>query len=286
MAENLPITDSLHAEDWAGEMGERWLANLDRFESMISPVGDALLRRAAYGPGERVIDVGCGGGATTRAIARAVLPGGSVLGLDISQRLVEEAARRARAEALGNASFLAADAATARPAGAPFDRLFSRFGSMFFADPPGAFANLASLVRPGGRADLSVWAPARENPWVAGVMEIMRRFVEIPRPAPGTPGPFALDDPAYLRGLLEGGGFREVQFELWQGHQLIGGAGADPAAAARFIFGAMSFGRLLEERPPAERDAAEQQIAALFAGHRTAVGIEMGATAWLVSAIR
>ena len=78
--------DRLEPEDWAGEMGERWLAQLDRFESMISPVGDALLARAAFQPGERVVDLGCGGGATSFAIAEAVAPRGHVLGHVVRHR--------------------------------------------------------------------------------------------------------------------------------------------------------------------------------------------------------
>ena len=119
MSNTNPLTENLSGEDWAGEMGERWLASLDRFESMISPVGDALLARADFRPGERVVDVGCGGGASSREIAASVAPGGVVYGLDISPALVAEAARRAAAAGLANVSFSAGDAATVLPPGAP-----------------------------------------------------------------------------------------------------------------------------------------------------------------------
>jgi ubiquinone/menaquinone biosynthesis C-methylase UbiE len=157
-------SQDLKGEDWGGEMGDRWLANLDRFESMIAPIGAALLDRAAYQPGERVLDVGSGGGATTRAIAAAVAPGGEAIGLDIAPGLVAEAQRRADAEATAKARFVCADAATASLAQAPFDRLFSRFGSMFFEDPIPAFANLHAMLKPGARIDLAVWgATARQS---------------------------------------------------------------------------------------------------------------------------
>lgn len=77
-------TDALKGEDWAGEMGERWLASLGRFEGMIARIGAALLARAANQPGERVLDLGCGGGATTLAIAEAVGPDGAAVGLDVA----------------------------------------------------------------------------------------------------------------------------------------------------------------------------------------------------------
>ncbi len=275
-----------HVEDWSGDMGERWLANLDRFESMISPVGDALLARAAFRPGEQVVDIGCGGGASTRAIAASILPGGRVTGVDVSASLIAEAARRAAQDGLTNASVLAADAATAAVPGAPFGRLFSRFGCMFFADPQAAFVNLGRLLHPGGRADFAVWAPARGNPWVSGLMGIVRNHVEVPKPEPGTPGPFSLDDPDHFRALLEGGGFTDLDFHFWQGKQLVGGAGASAASAARFVLDAMSFGQLLADQPAAVRATAEAEIRELFVAHETPSGVIMGANAWLVSARR
>jgi SAM-dependent methyltransferase len=279
-----PISDGLKAEDWAGEMGARWLANLDRFESMIAPVGEALFVRAGLRAGERVVDIGCGGGATSREIARCVQPGGAVVGVDICAALVAEASRRAAGAGLTNVTFVVADAAVARPAGAPFDRLVSRFGSMFFEDPAAAFKNLGRMLRPGARADFAVWAPARENAWVAGLMGVLGAHVEIPAPVPRAPGPFAFDDPEYFRAVLEGAGFGNLKFQRWEGQQLIGGAGADPADAARFVLNVTSFGALVQEHPAAVRAAVEAELAALFAAHRTPAGIAMGANAWLVSA--
>ena len=134
-------TEALKGEDWAGEMGARWLASLDRFEGMIAPIGAALLAQAGYAAGERVLDLGCGGGATTLAIAGAVGPQGAALGLDVAPMLVAKAQERAAAQG-STARFVCADAATASLDEPPFDRLFSRFGSMFFAEPVPAFANL------------------------------------------------------------------------------------------------------------------------------------------------
>src|SRR5262245_553740 len=118
------MSEAIGADAWAGEMGDRWLANVDAYESMLETVGAASLAHAAFAPGERVIDVGCGGGLTTRVIARAVGPGGRVLGLDISAPLIAEARRRADREGIANASFVALDAARFAAPGAPFDRLY------------------------------------------------------------------------------------------------------------------------------------------------------------------
>lgn len=280
-----PTTDSLPAEEWAGPMGERWLTHLDRFEAMIAPIGEALLARAAYSPGERVIDVGCGGGGTSIDIARNVGPSGAVLGIDISPQLVPAAERRAKAQGLANVSFRCADATTVSLDGPPFDRLFSRFGLMFFQDPYAAFANLHRLLRSGGRLDASVWSPTREDHWIVPVMGVIGQYVELPKPVPRAPGPFALSDLDYLRELLERGGFRQVQVETWEGLQPIGGAGSTAAEATTFVFDAMGFDKVLEESPPEVCRQARAEVCSLFARQRTEAGVWMSAQAYLVSAI-
>jgi len=274
--------NSMSAEDWSGAMGERWLANLARFEGMIAPIGEALMAHAAFAKGERVIDVGCGGGGTSIEIARRVRPTGAVLGLDISQVLVDAAIRRAREANVPNVRFHCADAATFRLDEPPYDRLFSRFGLMFFPHPVDAFTNLHRLLRRGARTDFSVWAPAPENAWVAMIMGIVGRHVELPEPVPHAPGPFAFDDPAYLCGVLQQAGFEAVQIDAWHGEQLIGGAGASPEQAADFALQVMHFGELLDAANPAARDTVRAQLCELFAQHRTSSGIAMRAKAFLV----
>lgn len=277
-----PSTDNLPPEEWAGAMGERWLTHLAQFEGMIAPIGEALLRRADYHPGERVIDVGCGGGGTTIEIAGRVGPQGTVLGVDVSPALVAAAERRAGQ--VPNVRFRCADAATLDLDVPVFDRLFSRFGLMFFSDAPAAFAQLHRLLRAGGRADFSVWAPARGNQWVAKTMEILARYVALPAPTPRAPGPFALDDLDYVRDLLVQGGFGAPEVEVWEGEQPVGGAGSDPQSAATFVFDAMSLGKVLDDSPAEIRARAREDLRELFARHHGPDGVLMSAKAYLISA--
>lgn len=278
--------DALKYEDWGGEMGARWLANLDGFEKTIAPVGDALLAQAAYMAGERVLDIGCGGGATSMAIARTVAPDGEVLGVDISPDLVAASARRAGAAGLANAQFQCADAASVVLPNAPYDRMFSRFGSMFFADPVGAFTHLRSLVKPGGRIDLAVWGPPLENPWMVEGMAVVRRYVDVPGPAPRSPGPFAFEDRDYLSDILDSAGFTQVEIVANKGKLAVSGPGGTPEQAQRFVCNAMAFGQILLAQPEnVQRPAIADLINLYTRHHRAGEGVMMNYSAWLVSAL-
>ena len=275
----------LKPEDWAGDMGLKWLANLDLLEEMIAPIGDALLARADFRPGETVIDLGCGGGATTRNIARAVAPSGRVMGVDISPDLIAAARERASATAAGNIEFTCADAATVKLPSAPYDRLFSRFGSMFFDDPHGAFSNLHGLLRKNGRIDLAVWGPPRENPWMMEMMGVVRTHVDVPPAIPRAPGPFAFEDLEYLGEILDRSGFSDMQVAAYEGLQPVGGIGATPQKAATFAFASMAVGRLLGDKGDAIRAAASRELTDVFARyHVPGEGVMMQGKAWLVSA--
>jgi hypothetical protein len=187
---------------------------------------------------------------------------------------------------LRNLRFVADDATAIVLPEAPFDRLHSRFGSMFFADPPAAFRSLGNLLRSGGRADFAVWAPAQNSPWVAGLMSVLRRHIDMPKPDPRAPGPFSLDDPDYFGGLLRGGGLTDLDFLLWRGTQWIGGPGANADSALDFVLNAMSFGDVANDQPPDVQARIKSELRELFKAHESAQGIGMEAIAWLVSARR
>lgn len=286
MTENAsPSPNALKPEDWAGEMGARWLANLDRFEGMLAPIGQALLDRADFVPGQRVLDIGSGGGTTTLAIAHAVAPDGNALGIDISPDLVAAATRRAEVAGIRNASFTCADASTITFDTPPFDRLFSRFGSMFFEQPVAAFSHLRSLLKSGARIDLAVWGPPRENAWMMEMMGVLRQHVEVAQAVPRAPGPFAFEDLDYLNEVLLGAGFGGIEIDAYEGLQPIGGAGVAVYEAVRFVTAAMAFGRALEDQDAAVRERATDDLAALFQRHFVpGKGVLMASKAWLVKA--
>jgi len=273
-------------EDWAGVRGERWLSDVDRFEAMLAPIGEAVFARAGFAPDEHVVDIGCGGGWTTRQIAAAVGPGGTATGLDVSPVLVEEARRRAAAAGVSNADFLLGDAAVTTPAAAPFDRLFSRFGVMFFADPLAAFGNLGRMLKPGGRLDMAVWAHPRDNPWMMEMRGVVARHVEVPQADPRAPGPFQMADPAFLADILGAGGFSAPDIVLHKHMLALGGPGSTPASAVDFALRAFSVAELLDGAPPGLLATVKRELEDVYRAHEGPGGVTMPASIWLVSAKR
>lgn len=271
-------------EDWAGEMGARWLSGIDRFEAMIAPIGDALLARAAVMPGERVLDLGCGGGKTSLAIAAAVGPSGSVTGIDISPDLITRARERAAAAHVTNLDFECIDAAVYRPV-MPFDRMVSRFGSMFFPEPVEAFSNLQACLKPGSRIDLAVWGPPRDNPWMMEMIGVLRRHIEVPPAVPRAPGPFAFEDTDYLTRVLGDAGFGQIDIIAYEGQQPIGGEGASPEAATDFALSSLAAGRMVEACEADLQQRVRHDLLDLFNRHHfEGQGVMMTGKVWLVSA--
>lgn len=270
-------------EDWSGEMGERWLAYIDQFEGMIAPAGEAALAHAAAQPGERVLDVGCGGGLTTLRLASAVKPGGHVTGLDISPQLVDLATKRGEAAGADNVSWMLADAETEALEEGSFDLVFSRFGIMFFRDNAAAFANLCKANK-GGRLSCTVWGPPPENAWVLKMGEVVASVVEQPAPDPTAPGPFRFADPEGFRAILEKAGYSGVTIEPWHGPQLVGGPGATPAEAAQFAMTAFNLAEAVESAGEEGMQKVASGLEALFAQYHGEQGVSMPAMTWLVTA--
>jgi len=279
MADKLP--QEMESESWAGEMGKKWNTYVDQFEGMIAPVGAAAIAHAAFESSERVIDVGCGGGATTFDIAPLVSEG-HVTGLDLSQTLVNTANARLAESGLDNVDFICGDASTVRLEG--YDVLFSRFGVMFFEDPHAAFTNMHGFLKEGGRTSFVCWGPPSEQPWVGQLMAIAGKYVDLPPPVPNAPGPFAFGDKDYLVDILETAGFKNIEITKWTGNQHLGGPGATPESAARFTMDALFLGDALAEATEETREQAYQETVELLKGFENDGAIQMQGCAWLVRA--
>jgi trans-aconitate methyltransferase len=261
------------AEYWNSEAGQIWAREAIRLDPMLKPLG--ALAMAALQPqmGETVLDIGCGAGATSRALAAG---GANVIGVDVSRPLIE-AARGVG----GGPDYVEADASVWRPQ-TPADALFSRFGVMFFDDPPAAFANLRACVKPGARLAFVCWGPMSENAWaIEPVAAALPHLTTPPEPPiPGAPGPFAFAAPGRAVEILSQAGWREALATAWRGPYQVG-ATTDEAIEIMLKIGPL--GRLLRDQP----DAAPKVRAALddlIKARAGPNGVAFAASVWIVTA--
>ena len=190
---------------------DQWVAAWPKRERLTEALTPHLLRAAAAQPGQRVCDIGCGGGAQTIALSEAVGPSGRVVGFDISSPLVRLARERAAQAGADNVDFVVADVQTQGLGLQPFDLAASQLGVMFFDEPLAAFGAVRAGLREGGRLVFACWQGVEQNPWHTGTA--LRPFVPPPKlPAPGKSpvGPFSLGDDEYVRDVLGGAGFDSV----------------------------------------------------------------------------
>lgn len=270
--------------DWQGAQGDRWLQHIDRFEGMIGQIGHDLIAAARFLPGENVVDIGCGGGPTTLEIARAVGPAGSALGIDVAPQLIELATQRAQELGVSNATFIASDAQTVTPGGAPFDRLFSRFGVMFFDDSDAAFRNMRTWLKPGGQINFACWASPEQNPWMGKAMAIIGQYVDLPPRDTAGPGPFRFADADATKAMLERTGFSGVTYDLRKSDQPFAGADATPAEAAEFILSSMDMNAAVAEAGEGAAQDVRAKLADMFSGYVRKGSIMMPGTCWFFHA--
>ena len=169
----MSMVNAAMAAAWDGPEGEQWARHARQYDRVVEGYQRWLMAAAAIAPGSTVLDIGCGTGETSRAAAVAA-GAGSVLGVDLSTAMLDEAARRATAAGIGNVRFVRADAQVHRFEAAAFDLAISRFGVMFFANPVAAFANIAAALRPGGRLVVVAWRPLAGD-WQSCIREAPRR---------------------------------------------------------------------------------------------------------------
>ncbi|MGB8401583.1 class I SAM-dependent methyltransferase, partial [Bradyrhizobium sp.] len=197
---------------WNGPAGQRWTDRQQTQDVLLAPVSAVLIDRAAARPGERVLDIGCGCGATTIAMAQRVAPAGFAFGIDISVPMLSRA-RQLAPKGLP-VDFVLADATAYPFASASFDLMVSRFGVMFFAEPAVSFANIRKALRPSGRLAFACWREPRENPWMMTPLQAVYKHVpKLPQPGPEDPGPFAFASEERVHRILGAAGFAGIAME-------------------------------------------------------------------------
>ncbi|HET9771133.1 MAG TPA: class I SAM-dependent methyltransferase, partial [Acidimicrobiia bacterium] len=271
------------AKAWGGPEGEYWARHHARFDQVIRPHHDQLMAAAAIAPGERVLDIGCGNGKTSRDAARAAGPGGEVLAVDLSGPMLSRAEQLAKDEGIGNIRFEQGDAQVYRFGPGAFDVALSRFGVMFFAEPVAAFANIAAAVRSGGRLAMLVWQSAMANEWASSIGVALAMGRDLPAPPPGAPGPFALADRDHFGAILTEAGFRDVAFDASEHEWHVG---TDTDDAYGFVRGLQPVLHMLADLDEASEARALDNLREVVAGHETPDGVVFGSAAWVVTARR
>jgi SAM-dependent methyltransferase len=269
---------------WNDKAAVTWTTLQDRLDALLEPLTAVALDAAAPVGGERVIDIGCGCGATVLALAERVGPTGHVVALDVSEPMAARARERIASSALTNAQVIVSDAARHKFEGGRADLLFSRFGVMFFADPIAAFANLLRAVRPGGRLLCVAWRPLADNPWFSVPMEAARSLLPPQPPAdPEAPGPFALANHDRTVGIFRTAGFKDVMLTRRDVPMRVAAAG-NIEQATDFATQVGALGRILAEQASATRARVQDAVAAALKRYDSPDGIVLPGSIWLISA--
>ncbi|WJR81474.1 class I SAM-dependent methyltransferase [Bradyrhizobium sp. NP1] len=267
---------------WNGPAGQRWTDRQEVQDVLLAGISDILVARAAARPGERILDVGCGCGATTIALAERAAPGGFALGIDVSAPMLARARQRApRGLPL---DFVQADAALYPFDPESFDLLASRFGVMFFAEPSRSFAHMRRALRPSGRLAFVCWREPRENPWMMTPLQAVYQHVpRLPQPGPEDPGPFAFASEQRVRGILTEAGFKAIAMEPQTlSLDLAIGRGLDAAVQGALEIGPAA--RALEGHPANVQAAANESIRAALAPFAQGGSVRLPGSIWIVTA--
>lgn len=267
---------------WNGPGGQRWADRQQAQDIVLAPVADVVIDRAKAKSGERIVDVGCGAGATSIAFAQQVGPTGHVMGIDISAPMLARA-RQIAPPGLP-VEFVLADATVYPFVPAGFDLLVSRFGVMFFAEPALSFANLRRALKPTGRLVFACWREPRDNPFfMAPLQAVYKHVPKLPRPGPDDPGPFAFASEARVQRILGEAGFSGIAMEpVDLSLDVAIGRGLDAAVQSALEIGPAA--RALAEQPPDVVAAATNSIREALMPFVTGQSVPLRASIWIVTA--
>ena len=267
---------------WNGPGGQRWADRQAAQDILLAPVADLLIDRARPGAGERIIDVGCGSGATTIALAGKVGPSGHALGIDVSGPMLARARQSAPKEL--PLDFVQADATVYPFDPASVDLLASRFGVMFFADPVLSFGNLRNALKPSGRLAFACWREPRENPFfMAPLQAVYKHVPKLPQQGPEDPGPFSFASEARVHRILGEAGFSGIGMEPCNlALDVAIGRGIEAAVQSALEIGPAS--RALEGHPEEVRAAAIDSIREALTPFARGETVPLPAAIWIVTA--
>jgi SAM-dependent methyltransferase len=273
------IANQEMAAAWNGLSGRAWVDEQQLLDSTYAPIEKLLVDEVAAAGARTVLDIGCGAGATTLAVARSLGARGQATGIDISDPLIAVARARAQREGLP-AQFIGADAQTHGFEPASFNLVISRFGVMFFDNPVAAFANLRGAATAAGQLRLVVFRAVEENPFMTTAERAAAPSLSnLPPRKPNAPGQFAFADSARVRRILEDSG--------WQGVALAPvdiECGFPAADLERFFTRLGPLGQVLREADEQTRLRVIREVRAAFAPFVRGDQVRFIAACWMISA--
>lgn len=263
--------------DWQGRVGKEWSKRMDGLNCLLGPVGDLGITALGDVAQKRVLDVGCGAGSTSRALASL---GADVTGVDVSEDLL------ALAKEEGGAAYILADASSA-PLGGPYDAVYSRCGAMFFDDAVAGWAHIRSETATGGALSIVCWCAGKENGWAGIPLRAARTVLGDPPPPPpaGTPGPFAWADPDFFAPILEQAGWNNLAWRAVEVNAEIT-TGDDPDPIERAVQFTLRIGPLakrLEGMAPEKRAHIGQLLADAFQEYLDGDAVRVPTKAWIIT---
>jgi SAM-dependent methyltransferase len=285
MSSEVQDTNEAQRRYWNTVAGPRWVASPGFRERRNQESLTLLLDRLRLAGGESVVEIGCGTGAVTLPLAKAVGENGRVVAVDISEPMLGAARQRVSESGMHNVALVLGDAQVLALEQAAFDIATSRMGVMFFADPVAAFRNIGGALRSGGRLVFACWAPIAENRHWLISYDIALRHLGPPAPSlDNEPGPLAFRDPDYIRRVLTAAGFADITIE--RAHPTIICGSPEEEARQALMMGPTA--RLIEAKKPDEatRNLVAEEIAAAFVAEASAGPIRLPATIFLVTAQR
>lgn len=268
---------------WDGPGGKVWTGRQETQDQVFTPISALLMDRAHVSTGERIIDIGCGCGDTTIALAQSAGPHGHVLGLDVSEQMLARA--RERAPKAAPLDFIRADATVYPFPPAKADLLFSRFGVMFFAEPHVAFANMRAGLKSGARVAFACWREPKQNPWaMLPLQAVYKHAPRLPEMGPEDPGPFAFAREDRVRRILNAAGFAAIDLQAANlSLDVAVGRGLDAAVEASLDVGPAM--RALKDQPAAIKAAAKASIREVIRPFQKGDTVLLAAGIWIVTAV-
>jgi len=271
---------------WDGPLYDRFVRFRHIVTTGLGAHGDAALRLAPPLAGQRVLDIGCGFGDTTQELARLVGPEGEAVGVDAAARFIETATQEAQEAGVANARFAVADVETT-PFQERFDYAFSRFGTMFFANPVAALRNVRQALVPGGRLTMVVWRRRIDNDWLYRAQTIVEQMIERPQeydePTCG-PGPFSMADADTTSDIVQRAGFADVALQRCDLPILVGGDVSEAVELAMSLGPAGELLRLAGERAAHLHEEVDAALRAAYAELDGPDGVRASASTWIVTA--